>query len=82
LKPLSFGLGAPGVTPKSPSTVAPQGGGFLNPGFTLGSQQDKQQQAPIEKETFFQKKKREEIERMEAEIRQERAKIAKAEAEH
>jgi hypothetical protein len=35
-----------------------------------------------EKETFFQKKKREEIERMELEINQERMKIARSETDH
>ena len=35
-----------------------------------------------EKETFFQKKKREEIERMEQEIAQERMRLTKLEAEH
>lgn len=62
----------------------------MNAGFTLGSQLDKplvslipgERVGPLAQENFFQKKKREEIERLESEIAQERAKIAKSEADH
>ena len=64
--PLMKPLAGAGATPKSNL------GGALTGGFTLGIQADKPLVSLIpgekllpEKETFFQKKKREEIERME-----------------
>jgi hypothetical protein len=76
-------LAGAGATPKGNI------GGGLTGGFTLGIQADKPLVSLIpgerivpEKETFFQKKKREEIERLEQEIRDERLRITKLEADH
>lgn len=88
-------MAAGDVTPKS--NLGSNIGNALG-GFTLGQQDktgsifgqgliSSSLFAPVpgprdEKELFFQKKKREEIERLESEITAERLKLTKAEAEH
>jgi hypothetical protein len=52
---------------------------MMLPSFTLGIGQG---QLDNTRESFVQKKKREEIERLEGELAQERAKLAKVESEH
>jgi len=63
----------------APLTSAAFGGGLEKPLVSLGLPGENNK--PVA-ETFFQKKRREEIERMEQEVNLERAKINKMEADH